>query len=62
MDQILTWFAQNGKWVFSGIGVLAISLLLGRIAVRKNSQVIKGNSSGIQAGRDVKITNDREKH
>lgn len=58
MDEILKWCVENARWVFSGIGVFVISLLFGWMAVRKHTQVIKGNSSGIQAGRDVKISND----
>ena len=55
MGEIWKWCSENVTWVFSGIGVFIISLLIGRAVVRKNSQVIKEKSSGIQAGRDVKI-------
>jgi len=58
MNELLKWCGENAKWVFSGIGVFIISIFVGWVAVRKHSQVIKENSSGIQAGRDVKINTD----
>jgi hypothetical protein len=55
MEDFLKWCGEHAKWVFSGIGVFIISMFVGWGAVRKHSQVIKGKSSGIQAGRDVTV-------
>ena len=60
MHAVLEWLGTNGHWVFSGIGVFALSLLVGRLCSKGRSQTIKGQSSGIQAGRDVKIKSRRK--
>ena len=64
MDEVLKWLGENVKWVFSGIGVSVVVTVLGilfrRAWVRKYTQVIKGKSSGIQAGGDVKINTGRK--
>ncbi len=53
----MDFFQNNYQWIFSGIGVFVIGLFLTRgIMKRKNlNQMIKNQSMGIQAGRDVKI-------
>lgn len=55
MSEIVKWCGENVTWVFSGIGVFALSLIVGWVRARKHTQVIKGKSTGIQAGRDVTI-------
>lgn len=57
MDKLLRWCIENYSWVFSGIGVFIVSLLFGWgfTSKKKKNQVIKGKSSGIQAGRDIII-------
>jgi len=55
MNEIVKWCVENARWVFSGIGVFGLSLVVGWAWARKHTQVIKGKSSGTQAGRDVKI-------
>lgn len=55
MNEIVKWCGENATWVFSGIGVFVLSLIVGWVRARKHTQVIKRKSSGIQAGRDVKI-------
>lgn len=56
MNEIVNWIETNIPWIFSGIGVFIIGLLIFKKSNKKsNKQTIKNNSSGIQAGRDVKI-------
>ncbi len=55
------------EWIFEGLGTLIIGLILGgasggaigyKIGIKNNvrqTQKVKRNSTGIQAGRDVKI-------
>lgn len=57
MDIIIDWISKNYEWIFSGIGVLLVSLLF----VKKgNSQNQKSgdNSTNIQVGGDLNIKND----
>lgn len=54
MEQISNFFTTNYEWIFSGIGVFIISLLLIRKS-KGQKQKVGNNSFGIQAGRDAKI-------
>lgn len=71
MNEAFKWLAENVEWVFSGSGtyvvagivslvVAVLGILIRRAWVRKHTQVIKGKSSGIQAGRDVNINAGRK--
>ena len=56
MSNILRWFGANIPWIFSGIGVFIIGLfIINKAKKKKHTQIIKGNSSGIQAGGDIDI-------
>lgn len=53
---MINWIVSNIPWIFSGIGVFIIGLFIYKNGKqKKNRQVIKKNSTGIQAGRDIKI-------
>jgi len=56
ITEITNWITDNYTWFFSGIGVFIIGLFITRKAIKKNRQVIKNNSTGIQAGGNVKIS------
>ena len=45
MTEIFKWIANNKEWVFSGIGVLIISLIIG-IIIKKNHTIIMKQKSG----------------
>jgi hypothetical protein len=55
------WILNNKEWLFSGVGVAAIVSLVGFLSRRKSASRQKQrsgrNSTNIQAGRDVTITN-----
>ncbi len=57
-DSIIVWVFDNKKWLFSGIGIVIITLI-GRFFYKKretnSSQTIRsGNkSTNLQAGRDI---------
>lgn len=60
MDTIVQYFMSNAEWIFSGIGVSVLAALayLIRPAFKRQlsqKQTVDRGSSGIQAGRDVKI-------
>ncbi|HEA30194.1 MAG TPA: hypothetical protein ENH91_09400 [Leeuwenhoekiella sp.] len=55
---MIDWIIENKEWLFSGIGVLLISLILKLIfRKRKPEQIQKGgkNSKNYQAGKNIKI-------
>ena len=54
MNEIWNWIVANLHWIFSGLGT-AIVIWIFTKKSSKNKQIIKNNSSGIQAGRDVRI-------
>ena len=60
MDEFIVWVKNNKEWLFSGVGLVIISVI-GRIMYKNRqtelSQKIRSgkNSQNIQAGRDVKI-------
>lgn len=55
MGEIVDWILNNVEWVFSGIGVFILGFFIYRRNGKKNKQIVKNFSSGIIAGRDVKI-------
>jgi len=56
MTDIINWIETNVTWIFSGIGVFIIGIFVYRNKKqKKNKQIIKNKSSGIQAGGDIKI-------
>ena len=55
ISEILKWIVDNMEWIFSGIGISILGLLINKNIQNKRSQVIKGKSSGMQAGRDINI-------
>lgn len=57
---MLDYLKENATWIFSGIGVTALTVLyfLVRGFFKKESsqkQVVSGHSVGVQAGRDVNV-------
>ncbi|SFD73996.1 hypothetical protein SAMN04489722_1241 [Algibacter lectus] len=60
MEQILNFFSTNYEWIFSGIGVFIISFFLIKKS-KAQKQKVGDNSTGIQAGRDVKIKKFKNK-
>jgi hypothetical protein len=54
----LSWIVENKEWLFSGIGVIVITTIIGFIFNKKNpQQSIKSGdcSHNYQGGRDVNI-------
>ena len=72
---MMDWLARNKEWVFSGIGVLVLSLLIGVVrwfVTRKRHEAISPpgihneardmkDSTVYQAGRDVNVDNSVKK-
>lgn len=55
---MFNWILENKEWLFSGIGVLVITLILNFIFRNRNAkQVQKGgkNSRNYQSGRNITI-------
>ncbi|MGE1060812.1 hypothetical protein [Bacillus sp. GMa5/1] len=59
---MIDWFVKNAEWIFSGIGVLAISAIVGMfLNKRKNAHQLQKISAGnkstnIQGSKNVNIT------
>ena len=58
MEKIAAWVIDNKQWLFSGIGVTVVALILKFILNKRsassNQNIRSGNSStNTQAGRDV---------
>lgn len=55
----MQWILDNKEWLFSGIGVLIISVFLGFIFRKKTdikqTQKSGKNSTNYQSGRDINI-------
>ena len=55
----MNWIIENKEWVFSGIGVLAITLVMRLFLFRskkpKMSQKSGSHSVNIQAGKNVEV-------
>lgn len=53
----MEWIIANKEWVFSGIGVFAISLIIGITLRHKHVQKQRSgaNSRNLQSGRDINI-------
>jgi len=64
----MEWIIQNKEWLFSGIGVLVISTILGTIirikSGEKTHQNIQSgnNSNNVQAGKNVNVSIGGEKN
>jgi hypothetical protein len=64
MRDILGWLEQNKTWLFSGIGVLGLTVIGGIIrwfrrkppATWQQSQQAGASSSNLQAGRDINLS------
>ena len=54
LAELVSFFEKNYSWIFSGIGVLVISLLFFKEKF-KTKQTMK-NSTGIISGGDTKIS------
>lgn len=58
-ERHMEWMIQNKEWIFSGIGGLLISLVVGLFAKRnkssKQTQISGSNSTNYQSGRDINI-------
>jgi hypothetical protein len=55
MGALIAWMRNNYQWVFSGLGVFVISLLVGRRWVSKKVST-KGHMSPGKVGGDYKVT------
>lgn len=55
---MLDWLIQNKEWLFSGLGVVVLSTVVGFLFKNKGNQQIKAGdkSTNIQGGRDVKVS------
>jgi len=55
----MQWIIENKDWIFSGIGVFIISLVIGLFAKKytssKQIQKSGANSTNYQSGRDINI-------
>lgn len=55
----MEWIVENKDWIFSGIGVFIVSLIVGLFAKRykssKQIQMSGSNSTNYQSGRDINI-------
>lgn len=55
----MQWLIDNKEWVFSGIGVLVISIVFGLFMKTRQTSIQKQksgkNSQNYQAARDIKI-------
>jgi len=62
---MVTWLIENREWVFSGIGVLVITGLIGIFKKNSNGKQVRqsirsGNdSTNIQNSRDVRVSSRR---
>lgn len=59
----MQWIVDNAEWLFGGIGVAALTGIIGLFFKKKNNnQSIKSgdNSNNNQAGRDITISNDKD--
>lgn len=60
----MSWLATNLEWLFSGIGVFAIGLIVALFKRRKSralqQQVSGPNSTNYQAGRDLNVGRERD--
>lgn len=53
---MLKYLIENKEWIFSGIGVLAISVFITRRKSEKKMSQKSGNKSrNLQAGRDINL-------
>lgn len=65
MDWI-TYLKENASWIFSGIGVLAISGIVSILKYRSNkasnnqSQTVSGSGTGYQAGGNINYNEKKE--
>lgn len=62
----MKWIIENVKWIFSGIGVAILSVLIGLFYKSKTNKSITqsiksgNNSTNIQGGKNVTMTNEEE--
>jgi len=62
MQSILDWIVANKQWVFSGIGVVALTAFVGFFVKRKRTngrrqqQSTRGISTNFQAGKNINVT------
>lgn len=63
LSDALTWVLENKEWIFGGIGVAAITGLLGLFIHRQISlsqgQRSGNNSTNLQSGRDINLNRER---
>ena len=60
MDAIITWMNENKEWLFSGVGVFVISLIIHVFNKYRQPEITQNIQSGdssinIQSGRDINI-------
>ncbi|QHA38505.1 hypothetical protein D5E69_14165 [Rossellomorea marisflavi] len=62
----MVWISENKEWLFSGIGIVAITSLLGFVFKSKRSpgqKIDAGNhSNNVQGGKNVTVTFGETKH
>lgn len=63
METIINFVIEEKEWIFSGIGVFVLGLLIygktTNLSV-KQKQKIRNNSTGIQANGDVNINTNKK--
>ena len=66
MDEFAAWVIDNKQWLFSGVGVVVVTLM-GRLIFKKryasSTQTIRSgdSSTNVQAGRDVNIGTEQKR-
>lgn len=60
---LFSFIKDNYTWVFSGIGVLAVTLVINIFLKKsKSDNIIQNNAKGIQSQGDIRINiNDKNK-
>jgi len=66
LDEFAAWVIDNKQWLFSGVGVVVVTLM-GRLIFKKryasSTQTIRSgdSSTNVQAGRDVNIGTEQKR-
>ena len=47
-------------WIFSGVGVFVLGLIIKKEVVNRQNQKVSKESKGYQAGRDINITEEKD--
>lgn len=64
MASLIQWIIANKEWVFSGIGLSLLTILIGFFKKKRlinQSKKNGNNSTNIQAGQNIRIKNELSK-